>query len=545
LLAANRPEVIHDGRMSNDDRYRDDEQAMLLSLFRYGVIAPLVEQGTFDRGDVSERIKEIVSRSYYRPAVGEITVTERTVYAWLRAYRTGGIEALRPKRRSDLGKSRVLHDAVLDRAIRLRKEQKKRWTSTLIDIMQREGTLVGQPSFHRSTLDRHLDQTGMSRRQLKTLGEKRTIKMQFDAFGDLWVGDYKHGLPTLAPDGQLKTAKLSAFLDHKTRYPVSDRWYWAENIASQRDTLLRAFLRWGPAKNIYVDRGAVYRAEQLAYSLLRIDINLIHSRAYYSQGRGLIEKWWQVTDAFLAEVQLRAEPYTLNELNRVWEAFRELRYCQKIHSAIGITPNEAVKDIEKKTLDPQVVRELFLVKKKHKVHRKTSCITLYGREYLVESFLKGKWVTVRYDPADFSSVVIYDQDKRIQRAFIRPLNEIPQPHPEPESLPPSVDYLALLREDFDQKLLEHAQPLAYSDLVAAAEFDQTAFIHLVCQLAGLKKQPGVVRELSVFWETFGPVPEDLVRIGTEHAVRLHTRGRHVRVYLHAIRTLVLAHIKST
>ena len=36
----------------------------------------------------------------------------------------------------------------------------------------------------------------------------------------------------------------------------------------------------------------------------------------------------------------------------------------------------------------------------------------------------------------------------------------------------------------------------------------------------------------------------IVRVGTEHAVRLHGRGRHPRIYLHAIRTLVLAHIKN-
>jgi hypothetical protein len=36
------------------------------------------------------------------------------------------------------------------------------------------------------------------------------------------------------------------------------------------------------------------------------------------------------------------------------------------------------------------------------------------------------------------------------------------------------------------------------------------------------------------------MPEELVRIAVEHVVRLHGRGRHPRVYLHAIRTLVVA-----
>ena len=53
-----------------------------------------------------------------------------------------------------------------------------------------------------------------------------------------------------------------------------------------------------------------------------------------------------------------------------------------------------------------------------------------------------------------------------------------------------------------------------------------------------------LREIHAFWETFGPLPEALVRIAVEHAVRLNTRGRHPRVYLHAIQTLLIAHWRS-
>lgn len=96
------------------------------------------------------------------------------------------------------------------------------------------------------------------------LGEKRTIKMRFDGFGDLWVGDYHDGPKVLAPDGRIVGAKLGAFIDHTTRYPVADRWYLTEDVASLRDTLLRALLTFGPPRVAYTDRGACYRAEQLA-----------------------------------------------------------------------------------------------------------------------------------------------------------------------------------------------------------------------------------------------------------------------------------------
>ena len=73
----------------------------------------------------------------------------------------------------------------------------------------------------------------------------------------------------------MEDPKLGAFLDHTTRYPVADRWYLGEDIGTLRDTLLRALLRFGIPKVAYTDRGAVYRAEQLAYSLAALGSQVV------------------------------------------------------------------------------------------------------------------------------------------------------------------------------------------------------------------------------------------------------------------------------
>lgn len=523
--------------------WRDDERAIQIALFRYGVIAPLVERDSLDPGEVTRLIGEIAERKHYLPGKGPVDVGERTAYLWRKLYKEGGIDALRPRRRSDRGRSRKIDDNVLARAVELRQENPKRWTKTLVDILRLEHKIGEQPAFHRSTLDRHLDRLGASRHRLRVLDGRVMIRMQFDDFGDLWVGDYHHGPLVMAPDGKLRTAKLGAFIDHTTRYPVADRYYLTEDIASLRDTLLRALLRWGPPKKAYVDRGAVYRAEQLAYSLKRVDSHLIHSRAYYSEGRGVIERWWQVADQFEEEVRLYEDPPTLHELNRLWEAYRDRRYLNAVHSAIDKTPAEAIAGVEPRPLDPEVVRELFLVREERTVHKKDSCVPLLGRRYLVDPSLRKRRVVVRYDPNDLSSVVIFYQGQRVQRALPQEPNARPEPHRASEKpRPPSVDYLGMLREEYDRKLLAHAKPLAYADLRVEQGFNAPAFVDVVAELAGLAPVRAAVRgELETFWQTFGPLPEEIVRIGAEHAVRLHGRGRHARVYLNAIRTLVLAH----
>lgn len=527
---------------SEETDWRDDERAIQIALFRYGVIAPLVERESLDPGEVTRLIGEITERTHYLPGKGSVAVSARTAYLWKKLYTQGGIAALRPRRRSDRGRSRKIDDEVLSRAVELRQEGPNRWTKTLVDALRLEHKIPEQLPFHRSTLDRHLDRLGASRRRLRVLGSRVTIRMQFDNFGDLWVGDYHHGPLVLAPDGKLLTAKLSAFIDHTTRYPVADRYYLSEDIASLRDTLLRALLRWGAAKRVYVDRGAVYRSEQLAYSLERVDSHLIHSRAYYSEGRGVIERWWQVADQFEDEVRLYPEPLTLHELNRLWEAYRDRRYLNEVHSALGKTPAEAVAGVEPRPLDPEVVRELFLVREQRTVHQKDSCVPVLNRRYLVDPSLRKRRVVVRYDPNDLSSVLIFYEGRRVQRAFPQEPNARPEPHrPADQPRPSSVDYLGLLREEYDRKLLEHARPLAYVDLRVEQGFDVDRFVAVVAELAGLAPlRPALRRELETFWETFGSMPEEIVRVGTEHAVRLHGRARHVRVYLNAIRTLVLA-----
>jgi putative transposase len=529
--------------VSDTSHRRDDERALMLALFRYGVIAPLVEPECHSPGDVTRLVREVASQTHYRPGEGPVRVGERTVYAWAKAYREGGIEALRPAQRKDKGRPRVLSEAVLKRAIALRKEQPKRWTKTLLDILRLEERLDGQPGFHRATLERHIERAGASRRQLHMHGSEPTIKMAFAYFGDLWVGDYHHGPLVLAPDGRPTTAKLGAFLDHCTRYPVAHRYYLAEDLATLRDTLLRALLRFGAATRVYVDRGAVYRAEQLAYSLHQVGCHLIHSRAYYSQGRGVIERWWQLAGAFEDEVRARPELLTLHELNALWEAFCHQRYLTVVHSELGRTPAEAIAEIEPRPIDPEVARRLFLVRADRSVHKKDGCVAVEGRRFLCDGSLRGRHVQVRYDPRDLGQVEIFLQGERLQTAYPQPLNARPGTHPEPQSGPAaaSVDYLALLRADYDKKLLEHARPLAYADLHLEARFDLERFLEVVQKLAGLGLGEAERQELASFWSTLGPLPEDLVRIGVEHAVRLHGRNRHVRVYLHAVRTLVLAH----
>lgn len=519
-----------------------DEHAIGVALFRYGVIAELVERDDFMRGERSALVRQIAARSHYQPGRGVVPVSTRTVWVWLAAWRREGLDGLLPKVRKDRGTRRKLPDRVLARAIELRKEGPGRRTSDLLDIMELEQTIAPEHGFHRATLDRHLLRAGVTRRHLKTLAVRRTTKLHFDRFGALWVGDYKHGPLVLGPAGEPCTAKLGAFIDHATRYPVADRWYPGEDLASLRDTLLRALLVWGPPEKAYVDRGSVYRSGQLAWSLARIGSVLVHSRAYYSQGRGVIERWWQHADAFIEEVRLRPELPTIHQLNAWWQAWRQRRYLDQVHSELGMTPAEAIASVEPRPIDPDVARELFMARVTRTVGRSDACVSVEGRRFQCPTALQRRKVQVHFDPRDFSSVLIFADGQRVCQALPQQLND-PEPHVVPaddQPKPQSVDYLQMLRDDYDRQLLEHAKPLAYASLDLEPAFDEPAFVRVIADLAGLRPTDGERTLLAGFWQRWGP----LVRIAAEHAVRLHGRARHPDIYTHAVRTLVLAHWRS-
>ena len=420
-----------------------------------------------------------------------------------------------------------------------------RWTSTLLDILVREGAVSQAQAPHRATLDRHLRRRGASRRQLRTLGQKRTRKMSFPAFGELWVGDYHHGPLVRTPDGGTAVAKLGAFLDHTTRFPVADRWYLDERIGSLRDTLLRALLRFGLPKVVYTDRGAVYRAEQLAYSLGRLQVHLVHSRPYYSQGRGVIERWWQLADAFQAEIEAQPELCTIQELNHLWDAFRTFRYLEAVHSELGQTPTQALASLVSRPLDPSVARELFLVRAEREVHKKDGCVSVEGHRFLCDASLRGRKVTVRYDPLDLGSVLVFVDDQRIGRALPQPTGPLADPPSPASPTGPKTDYLGLLRADYDQRLLAQARPVAYSDLGELDPgFDLSRFCTVLADLTQARVRDAEASEVQAFWGTFGPLPEKLVRLALDHAVRLRGPGRHVSVYLAILRTFVLNRLQN-
>lgn len=525
-----------------DDDDGNDPRRRALALFRKDLFGELDEPG-LARGEISARIAQIAARRLVLPDGREQRFGERTVWSWWSAYKNKGLAGLLPRERKDKGVSREITPELLAAAIEKRKEVPSRSTKTIIKILECE-RVVAKGRLARSTLDRHLDLAGQSRRRLRTLGDKRYVRMLFERPNQLWVGDY-HEAPILfdPTTGRCRTVHMCAFIDHYSKLVLHAEWYTNERLATLEDTLKKALVKRGLPTKVYTDNGSVYRSADFAFALDHLDVRLVHSRAYVSEGRGAIERFNRtVAEQFEPEARAgRIED--LPRLNLLFEGWLEERYHREEHGSTGQAPLDrfAQDGFSPRWADPVLVADTFRVRVRRKVHPKTSTVEVEGISFLVESFLRGRWVGVHYDPHRLEDVLIFRDGQRIQRALVARPNQRPEPRPErPAAEPPRFDYLSALRAEYDRRIVQQAKKIALSDFVPEPGFTLAGFLDLCEKMLGHELSPYEREDLALAFQTVGPFAEKTTRLALEHALKLRGRSLHVSVYSHYLRTFHLA-----
>jgi transposase InsO family protein len=521
----------------------DDDPDLTQALLRYRMIADAIHAG---RGARRAILRAVAEKEHLLPDGSAMRVSLRTLERWLERYKSGKLEGLKRRPRSDRGRTRSVPQAALERVIALRNEAPERSTRTLIDIVERNGE-IAPGALRRSTLDRHLDRRGASRRMLGVLGQKRHVRLQFDHPFDFVVGDFHAGPYVRLDDGTLRRSELGAFIDHCSRYVPESRYFLGEDLMAVRRGLRALCTAWAPPHWLYVDRGPGYQASRFHFACAQLEINLVHSRPYTSEGRGVIERFNRTAkEAFELEVRLRPEPPTLDELNAFWRAWLDERYHRVEHSETGEPPlarfERLLATTELRRVDPVLLDEVLRLRARRKVHPKTSTVEVGGVRFVVDTALRNRWVEVLYDPHELSSVLIYFDGRRIERAQPQIPGERPLPHPAQRLRPPqSVDYLGLLRRDHERRRAEELSHLRFApvrDEGARLTLSRLLDLLRVCckrPLGEVEKQHAadVLAALS-------PLESAIAETALRTASASLGFGLHAAQYLQALREHVLA-----
>ena len=190
---------------------------------------------------------------------------------WIRAWRAGGLEALRPKDRSDAGVVRRRPE-LLEEAAALRLELPTRSAAAIADIIwHRHGVRVPE-----RTLRSQLRRRGLHKEALAA-EPKAFGRYEAAAPNDRWITDVLVGpwVPHPKVAASIR-AKCFVVVDDHSRLLVHGRFMGAENTRAGQDVLRAAIVRRGLPSVLYADNGAPFANHHLARTCAVLGIRLLN-----------------------------------------------------------------------------------------------------------------------------------------------------------------------------------------------------------------------------------------------------------------------------
>ena len=350
----------------------------------------------------------LTPEEYYekrRELAASYEVSVRTLQRYADAYGEFGMDGLEPKGRVP-AQNPVISEEILAEAVRLRREVPSRSVPTIIQILELEGR--AEPGvLKRTTLQRALAREGYSSAMMKMYQDSGFASQRFARTHrcDLWQGDIKYG-PALKIGGRVQQTYLSCLIDDATRYIIHAQFYGSMEQTIVEDTLKKGIQKYGVPRRVYFDNGSQYRTHWMKRACALLGIRLLYAKPRNPQGKGKQERFNHTVDSFLAELAVKP-PESIDELNRLFAAWLSECYHGRIHSALGITPEQAFRSdsMPLRYPDEAILASAFLRCESRKVN-KSGCISFMSTDYDVGILYAGQQVDVVYEPQNISRIRI-------------------------------------------------------------------------------------------------------------------------------------------
>ena len=449
--------------------------ADMMAYLRYRLIEPVLDA---KKGSAGKTVKEISKQSIFDPYFNRsFSVSDRTIYRYLKLYRMYGFDGLKPK----VNKNRNRHFALSQQEIQwitqLKQEQPLRSARKIIAMLEASGK-VDAGQLKERTVSRVLHDMGYTRQNLTRDTKAYNHNISADIF-EQYQGDMMEGVYITDKDGNKRKVYLFGFIDNFSKFVPHAQFYYESSLPRMEDCLKKAITKYGVPKRIYIDNGKVYVSDDFKLSCARLGIRLSYATPYHPAGKGCIERFWQfVQSDFLAELRLHPVD-DIRMLNELFFAWLEHGYHDKYHSGIDATPRQKWQSRIDAGLKPTFVSPLALAEAFYytdtRVVNKYGMISFEGNEYDVDAVLVGKKVEIRYDPFDISQLYIYLDDRFVctardhdpKRRVVSQYEGISSDTGSDPAI--SIDYLSLLRDRFYASIRTEAQGLIADAVVPRAE----------------------------------------------------------------------------
>lgn len=198
------------------------DHAEAVALFRAQLVGPL-RTAELHHGELRAELIRLSRQRHTPPgAVRSRTFAVSTLERWLYAYKVGGLDALRPRRRTDAGHGRALGEPQRELLCNIRREHPSASAELIVRTLVADGRLESK-QVSAATVRRLFREHGL-RRLPRRAQYDHTERRRWCAEkpGYLWHADVCHG-PTLNLNGRRTPVRIHAILDDASRYIVLPR----------------------------------------------------------------------------------------------------------------------------------------------------------------------------------------------------------------------------------------------------------------------------------------------------------------------------------
>ena len=182
------------------DKKEDDKLREEVALFRYGLIADLVNLPPGSRG-IYEKLRGKAAGEHTIPGSTRRTLAPETLRDWLKKYRRGGFDTLYPRQRNDAGSSRSLPQWVADVLLVIKEEKRDLSVKLVIKEARAAGLIPSGMSVPHSTVHRLLSRHGLMEKPATEDSSKDRRRFAYANAGQLYMSDVMHG-PAVFTDGR-------------------------------------------------------------------------------------------------------------------------------------------------------------------------------------------------------------------------------------------------------------------------------------------------------------------------------------------------------
>jgi transposase InsO family protein len=376
-----------------------------LAYFRFALIAPVI-QGTFTDESVAAYCRRVTGEPFTRPDGTLFHYKPATLERWVNLYRTGGMEALVPRARSDKGSVRSLSDECINEIIKI-KERFPRLDAVQIHIRLVQDGFVPATVSPR-TIQRFIKANGLKNAAASgVFKDRKAFEEPF--FGAMWQADTCYFPYVPDSSGKRQRTYLMALVDDHSRMIVGARLFFEDNAYNFQKLLKDAISSAGIPNKIYVDHGPSFENSQLSFICGSIGAVLIHTPVRDGASKGKVERAFGVLKSRWLNGLDVSQLRSIDEFNQeLAEAVR--KHNLEVNSATGCTPMDRFLATRGRIRIPESaewLNECFMNRIRRKV-KTDSTLSLMNNQFDAPMQFMRQTVEVRFLPDRLSEAYIFE-----------------------------------------------------------------------------------------------------------------------------------------